>query len=75
VKKHANGANVLHLNPDRIEGYIAAIPPASLAARFGERIAAALHQQDVLALKNEALSEARDLLLPRLVSGEIELRP
>lgn len=71
VKQHANGANVLHLSPDRIEQYQFALPPESLRNKFGE-IAEPLYAQcDVLEKKNANLRQTRDLLLPRLVSGEI----
>jgi type I restriction enzyme S subunit len=46
-------------------------PPAELRARFLE-VAGPIHQQiDTLAAMNEKLRTARDLLLPRLMSGEL----
>ena len=71
VKKHANGANVLHLNSDRIESFVGCWPPASVADEFARICRPLLEQADVLALKNDALSTMRNLLLPRLVSGEV----
>jgi len=73
VKKHANGANVLHLNPDRIESFLACTPPATVAEEFARIYRPLLEQADVLALKNDALSMTRNLLLPRLISGEVLL--
>lgn len=73
VKKHANGANVLHLNPDQIESFVMCSPPSRLADRFGKILAPLLEQADVLALKNLSLSASRDLLLPRLISGEVSV--
>ncbi|MCX6064959.1 MAG: restriction endonuclease subunit S [Chloroflexi bacterium] len=73
VKQHANGANVLHLSPERIEQYQFALPPETLRNKFGE-IAEPLYMQcDVLERKNANLRKTSDLLLPLLVGGEIEV--
>lgn len=73
VKNHANGANVLHLLPARITDYKTNIPPVGLQEEFSEIVAPIFNLIDSLQLKNEALAKARDLLLPRLMSGEIEV--
>lgn len=46
-------------------------PPDGLLAAFNDAIKPIAAQCKALALQNRALSEARDLLLPRLISGEI----
>jgi type I restriction enzyme S subunit len=73
VKQHANGANVLHLLPARIEEYRFLCPPVELATRFGELIAPMLSMCDVLEQKNTNLRTTRDLLLPKLISGELDV--
>lgn len=73
VKQHANGANVLHLSPDRIAEYRFPLPTATLAQRFASLIAPMLNQCDVLLEKNENLRTTRDLLLPKLISGELDV--
>ena len=73
VKQHANGANVLHLSPDRIAEYRFALPPSDVAAQFAGLISPMLHQSDVLLEKNEVLRATRDLLLPKLISGELDV--
>lgn len=73
VKNHANGANVLHLLPARITDYKTNIPPVELQEEFSEIVAPIFNLIDNLQLKNEALVKARELLLPRLMSGEIEV--
>lgn len=77
VKQHANGANVLHLSPDRIAEYRFALPPSEVTAQFAGFISPMLHQCDVLLEKNEVLRATRDLLLPKLISGElnVSIRP
>ena len=73
VKQHANGANVLHLSPDRIAEYRFALPPSEVTAQFAGFISPMLHQCDVLLEKNEVLRATRDLLLPKLISGELDV--
>lgn len=73
VKQHANGANVLHLSPDRIAEYRFLLPTATLVQRFASVIAPMLNQCDVLLEKNANLRTTRDLLLPKLISGELDV--
>lgn len=69
VKQYANGANVLHLNPERIERYSFPLPPRPLCRAFAEVCGDFYWQCDVLQTKNDNLRRTRDLLLPGLVSG------
>ena len=73
VKNHANGANVLHLLPARITDYKLNVPPEPLRSEFARKVSPILDLIDALERKNDTLSRARDLLLPRLMSGEIKL--
>ncbi|MEN6587356.1 MAG: restriction endonuclease subunit S, partial [Sulfuricella sp.] len=73
VKQHANGANVLHLSPDRISDFRFPIPPTDLMRSFAAFIAPVLEQIDNLENKIENLRRTRDLLLPRLLSGQVVL--
>ena len=74
VKQHANGANVLHLAPERITDFKFPVPPADLTRRFAAFVAPTLEQMDKLQNKIENLRHTRDLLLPRLLSGQVELK-
>lgn len=47
------------------------IPTEALMRQFGEFAALSFRQRETLALQNQKLRAARDLLLPRLMSGEI----
>jgi len=71
VREHATGTNVLHLKPKQIEDYLFTCPPWLLQVQFGEIARGILAQQDNLIIQNENLAQARDLLLPRLMNGEI----
>ena len=49
------------------------IPPDELLQKFSELVVPIYTQIRVLGRQNLQLSEARDLLLPRLMRGEIEI--
>jgi len=73
VKQFANGANVLHLSPKVIEEYEALIPYESLRSLFSE-VVKPIHQiQDKIEKKNDNLKSQRYMLLPKLISGDIEI--
>ncbi len=71
VKNHANGANVLHLIPDRITDYKIHIAPTERQDEFGKKVSPIFTLIDKLELQNENLQQSRDLLLPRLITGEL----
>jgi len=73
VKQYANGANVLHLNPEHISKYVFALPPVDVRRKFGSLCSHLFSQCDVLNAKNGNLRLTRDLLLPKLISGEIDV--
>lgn len=73
VKNHANGANVLHLIPDRITDYKTQIASVDQQREFGKKVKPMLDLIDKLELQNESLRQSRDLLLPKLVTGEIRV--
>lgn len=71
VREEATGATVLHLKPKHIENWLAPVPPTTLRELFSRQFASILDQSDNLEMQNQRLAQARDLLLPRLMSGEI----
>ena len=73
VKHHANGANVLHLSPDRITEYDLVCPASNLVAKYTSFAEAIFEQIDTLENLLDNLRRTRDLLLPRLLSGQIEV--
>jgi type I restriction enzyme S subunit len=73
VKEHANGVNVLHLNPVRIAEFSVCVAPEPLVQSFSRLAAAIFEMVDVLNLQNANLRRTRDLLLPKLVSGEVSV--
>lgn len=73
VKQHANGANVLHLLPSRIEEYRFACPPRKMAVGFSAIVGPILDLCGVLERQSANLCATRDLLLPKLLSGELNV--
>ncbi|WP_454253668.1 restriction endonuclease subunit S [Pseudomonas sp. Marseille-Q7302] len=73
VKNHATGANVLHLHPNLVANYDINLPPPEVCIAFAEKVRPAVELADVLEKKNANLRAQRDLLLPKLISGEIDV--
>jgi type I restriction enzyme S subunit len=73
LKQFNSGAAVPTLNRNDIHGVSVVIPPRDEQVRFQD-IAGAMHTQSrMLKFKTENLRQTRDLLLPRLLSGQITL--
>ncbi|MBN9336011.1 restriction endonuclease subunit S [Devosia sp.] len=58
---------------DALKGYELPLPPAELLRKFAEVAEPLLEHVRVLADQNVRLRAARDLLLPKLISGEIDV--
>lgn len=68
----ATGTSVKHTSPKRILSYTINLPSrGGLIASFEALVGPLFHQIDCLISMNQKLRAARDLLLPRLMSGEI----
>jgi type I restriction enzyme S subunit len=73
VKEFANGANVLHLSLEAASAQEITLPPRRLRLQYSQLIEPFLRLTKVLELRNANLRAQRDLLLPKLISGEIDL--
>ena len=73
ISRFANGTNVLHLRPVVLDIVDAVIPDVRLQNRFVEFFEIIQNRLDVLQDEMIFAVEARDRLLPKLMSGEIEL--
>jgi type I restriction enzyme S subunit len=73
LKQFNSGAAVPTLNRNDIHGFVTLIPPRPLQKRFQEIAGAMLAQIRTLELQIQNLRRARDLLLPRLLSGQVNL--
>lgn len=73
LKKFNSGAAVPTLNRNDIHGLNVVIPPRGLQQKFQEIAGGIVLQSRKLELKNQNLRRTRDLLLPRLLSGQIKV--
>lgn len=71
VREKAAGATVLHLHPKHIEEWRTPVPPPALRDDYAEYVSPMYELMDELELQNEKLRQARDLLLPRLMRGDL----
>lgn len=74
LERFNSGASVPTLNRNDVHGNPVVAPPNDLIETF-ENIVSVNHKQiNVLKRKNENLKNQRDMLLPKLISGQIELK-
>jgi type I restriction enzyme S subunit len=69
----ASGTTVLGFRPADLAAYQVVVPPPDLMARFEETAGAIADLQENLAELMEVLVAKRDLLLPKLVTGQIDV--
>lgn len=73
IKEFANGANVLHLKPDLLGKQRLLFPPEYLREKFSDIVEPIYQEVNVLEEANGVLTNCRDLLLPRLISGKLSV--
>lgn len=73
VSASANGSKMPRANWDVMSEAKLALPPDDLLNKFSEVITSAVTLMQSLVVKNINLRRTRDLLLPRLLSGQIHL--
>lgn len=73
TKNKANGANVLHLKPQAISEYKVLVPTKNILKKFEMACGNMVRLVDKLSEKNEKLNKIRDLLIPQLVTGKINI--
>ena len=71
----ANGAKMPRANWDVLEKFPVVIPKGKVAEKFSVLFAGIIAQQQALIFQIQNLRRTRDLLLPRLLSGQVELAP
>ena len=69
----ANGANVLHLKPSVLMNKKILMPSKELIDEFSKKVSPMMEMIDKLNLMNGNLIKQRDYLLPRLMSGKLEV--
>lgn len=74
VVGYSNGTTVNHLAADGLKRPRLALPPIDLVQCFDRATQPLFAKREQLQLENETLARLRDLLLPKLMSGEIRLK-
>lgn len=69
----SNGTKMPRANWDVLLRYSVTVPPIDILNRFNEVVNGAVNQITNLLFRNRVLREMRDLLLPKLISGEIDV--
>lgn len=69
----ASGGAQQHINKEIVNDIALVLPPDRLAAEFKKIVAPIFRQIAVLLLQSRNLRQTRDLLLPRLISGQLEV--
>lgn len=69
----ANGANVLHLKPNVLLNKKILLPTVELIEAFVKNVQPMIDIVDNLNRQNDLLTKQRDMLLPRLMSGKLEV--
>jgi type I restriction enzyme, S subunit len=73
ARGRASGTTVLGLRTKDCEQYRVLVPPIELVEKFSVFAEATLQQAEGLEDATEVLRSTRDLLLPRVISGEVDV--
>ena len=71
IRSHAGGATYKEISKGKFRALPVVVPEASLLREFEEQTSTHHAQVRALHTMNQKLAQARDLLLPRLMNGEI----
>jgi type I restriction enzyme S subunit len=73
VQSRVGGAAQPNANAKVLSGAEILVPPPRIQRDFHEFVEPLIDQREILQLQNQKLRAARDLLLPRLMSGELSV--
>jgi type I restriction enzyme S subunit len=73
IKSMSGASGRQRVRREAFDSYSLAVPPSDLLDAFQSLVRPMLRSSYVLSIENEGLRHARDLLLPRLISGEIDV--
>jgi len=71
---HVTGTTVLHLAKDAVPSFTFALPPGMLVHVFDGIAGIIFSKVETLELENDTLAALRDVLLPKLIRGEIRVK-
>ena len=73
VYGYTSGTTVLHLAKDGIPNYQIILPPKKILEKFDESISIMMQKNHENNYQINNLTKIRDVLLPKLISGEIKV--
>ena len=73
IKQNTTGTSIPHADKKKIEKYLIAVPPKILLEDFKIKVNKILFKQILIRRKIKNLSQIRDSLLPKLMSGKIRV--
>jgi type I restriction enzyme S subunit len=73
-RSRMRGTTMQHIRKSDLEEVKVAVPPSEIREQFDQKIDPINQELLDLHKQNQTLRQTRDLLLPRLVSGEVEIR-
>ena len=73
IDGYTNGTTVLHLGKGALEDFTVALPGSKIMSKYEMFASTALGQSQALYLENLTLEAIRDSLLPRLISGDLQI--
>lgn len=71
IRSHAGGATYKEISKGRFRALPILVPPATLAEEYEDQASLIHAQVETLHITNQQLAKARDLLLPRLMNGNL----
>lgn len=74
ISQFANGANVLHLKPQAVLNVKVVLPPEDMIEKYVNLVEPLIDEIEQLNQTNDNLVKQRDMLLPRLMSGKLEVK-
>ena len=69
----ADGAAQPNMSGGQIENSRLLVPSTELVQQFNNLVSPFVNDVDNMILRNQTLHQTRDLLLPRLISGELDV--
>lgn len=73
VAGYANGTTVNMLPADALQKPLSVVPPVELVSRFDQLAATIFSKEEANYVESRCLTELRDTLLPKLISGELRV--
>jgi len=71
--RFATGATQVSLNNDGLSKIKILVPSKEVIESFGDKVLPILNEIFIFQIKNKTLSKTRDLLLPKLISGQVDI--